>query len=204
MMTKQNNISCPACGSENVQTLHSEQQISVVYGSPACFNEIINECLNCGETGDFSGKNDQQVENALDVARKQSVINMLEYLSSKNIKMSYMERALELPARTIARWKAGEVSAASLALLRIIRTFPWLLEVADEKFDKNFVRYKVVNEAGQILHDSFKLYNPSYQYDTGQNKITVIVSYNMMNSPKFSEKALTPKIEGRPASIGLQ
>jgi hypothetical protein len=60
-----------------------------------------------------------------------------------------MERALGLPARTLARWKNEQTtspSAAGVALMRIIRTFPWILEVADVQFDKTKAR-KVLLQA---------------------------------------------------------
>ncbi len=61
---------------------------------------------------------------------------MLEMLSDSGVTMAYLERALGLPARTAERWKAGESSAAALALLRTITSFPWILEVADGGFER--------------------------------------------------------------------
>ena len=63
---------------------------------------------------------------------------MLSHLSKIGYSMAAIERALELPQRTISRWKANkELSSIGIALLRIIRTYPWILEVAEKKFDFN-------------------------------------------------------------------
>jgi hypothetical protein len=48
-----------------------------------------------------------------------------------------MERVLGLPQRTLAKWKNRSVvpSAAGVSLLKYIRVFPWLLEVAENDYD---------------------------------------------------------------------
>jgi hypothetical protein len=151
---------CPACGSDSIETTTRKHSLPVVYGDPAVYDEVTDKCLVCGECGDFSESNDDEVEKALDLARKHSVVSILDVMSQAGIKMAYMERALDLPARTLARWKNGEISAASLALLRIIRTYPWVIEVADARFDQSVVRSKVVEEAGRILHEVLSPYDP--------------------------------------------
>lgn len=71
---------------------------------------------------------------------KTSVPRMLELLGAHGMSMAYIERALDLPVGTAVRWKAGECSAAALALLRIITTFPWVVEVAESGLDPSHVR----------------------------------------------------------------
>ncbi len=65
--------------------------------------------------------------------------------------MAYVERALDLPARTVARWKSGEHSASALALLRVVATYPWMLEVAEHRFDLSVADAKVVMAAGKVF-----------------------------------------------------
>lgn len=48
--------------------------------------------------------------------------------------MAYMERALGLPMRTMARWKKGSYAKADLALMKVLKAFPWMIKVADEQF----------------------------------------------------------------------
>jgi len=162
----------------------------------------LEKCLVCGESGDFSGANDEQIVKALEIAKKESAVVMLEYLSNLGIKMSYMERALELPTRTIARWKGGELSAATLALLRIIRTFPWILEVADAHFDQSVAKYRVIEEAGHMIHDWLKPHDRQAQMSviTDNEKVEVSLHVNW-TFPGFSNSPIQPKIE-RMAIIG--
>lgn len=187
---------CPACGSDSIETIKSKHTLPIVYGSDAEYDEILEKCLICGESGDFSGANDEQIVKALEIAKKESAVVMLEYLSNLGIKMSYMERALELPTRTMARWKGGELSAATLALLRIIRTFPWILEVADAHFDQSVAKYRVIEEAGHMIHDWLKPHDTQTQIAIIEDNEKVVVHTRItFNTPGFSERLMQPRIQ---------
>ncbi|MFZ2171935.1 MAG: hypothetical protein WAW61_20125 [Methylococcaceae bacterium] len=192
---------CPACGSDSIETTKKKHMIPIVYGNPAVFDEVLERCLVCEESGDFSGANDELIDKAIEVAKKQSVIDMLDALSHKNIKMSYMERALELPTRTIARWKGGELSAATLALLRIIRTFPWILEVADAHFDQSIANYRLVEEAAHVLHDVLKPHTKQIQMNYDNENVKFYASLTLKDH-SFPESSMKPKIERMPVIGG--
>jgi len=185
---------CPACGSDSIETIKSKHTLPIVYSNPVVYDEVLEKCLVCGESGDFSGANDDLIDKALEVAKKQSVIDMLDALTTTGIKMSYMERALELPARTAARWKGGELSAATLALLRIIRTFPWILEVADARFDQSVAKYRVVEEASHIIHDVLKPHakNTQVAIFSDHEKVEVHAKITF-NVPSFSVNSIQPR-----------
>lgn len=185
---------CPACGSDSIETTKKKHMIPIVYGNPAVFDEVLEKCLVCEESGDFTGANDELIDKAIEVAKKQSVINMLQALSHNGIKMSYMERALELPTRTIARWKGGELSAATLALLRIIRTFPWILEVADAHFDQSMANYRLVLEAGNVIHDVLKPHTNQIQMNIDTEKVKFNARLTLKDY-SFPESSMKPKIE---------
>jgi hypothetical protein len=124
---------------------------------------------------------------------------MLEALATEGIKMSYLERALELPARTTTRWKSGEVSAATLALLRITRTYPWILEVADSHFDERVVKCRLVEEAAHVLDDWFKPHKKQVQCLVSTEEIDVSITIDLSNPSPF--RSMKPKLE-RTLSIG--
>lgn len=193
---------CPACGSDAVETKINKHSLPVVYGNPAVYEEVTEECQTCGESGDFSGANDELIEKALGIAKKQSVIDMLDNLAHKGIKMSYMERSLELPSRTIARWKGGELSAATLALLRIIRTFPWILEVAEARYDQSMAKYRVVEEAGRLLHEALRPHTRQAQMaifsDNEKVEVHTKITFNV---PGFAANSIQPRFE-RMAVVG--
>ena len=186
---------CPVCGSDELKKTTHKHTLTVIYGNPSEYDEVIEKCLTCEESGDFSDVNDKTINQLIDVAKKQSVINMVEYLSNHNIKMSYMERSLELPARTVARWKAGDCSSAGLALLRIIRTYPWILEVADDRFDESVACSRLVEEAGHVIKHALKPHAKQTQMKVflGEESVDIHAKFEFNNS--FSSKSLAPKVE---------
>jgi hypothetical protein len=144
-------LSCPVCGSSDVAVATSQRSISAPLG-PSVYAQLETDtCSSCGEQGDFERHNDEAIRAAEHQSAVASVTHLLEGLSHRGCSMAYMERALSLPTRTVTRWKAGEVGAAPMALLRIVATYPWMLEVADARFAPHIAASKVVVEAGKVL-----------------------------------------------------
>jgi hypothetical protein len=150
-MSDKNAILCPVCDSKNVEVIKEQKQIHMPWAPASSYDSIEYLCRDCGERGDFTGENDQLKSKALEVAKQSSLTMMLDYLSTHSVTMAYVERALELPQRTLARWRQGEGSAAAIALMRMVCTFPWLLKVADAGYDPNFARQEVLAQAGNVL-----------------------------------------------------
>jgi hypothetical protein len=134
---------CPVCGSTDVLTGSINESLPVPFGPAATFTTTQYTCNTCGESGDFAGENNSTINEALKKSTALSVSEMFEYLSKEGITAAYLERALRLPPRTTARWKGGNLSAAALALLRFVRTYPWLLAVADANFESSAAKQKL-------------------------------------------------------------
>jgi len=64
---------------------------------------------------------------------------------------AYIERVLHLPAGTVERWTTDRETPEDRALRRIIERFPWILEVADQRFDPDVARGAVVKAAGHAI-----------------------------------------------------
>jgi hypothetical protein len=143
--------SCPVCDSAHVEHREETESIGVPYGPRCTFMRGVDICHECGESGDFENVNDQRIRDALDEAVKKSVAAMLDHLSQAGLSMAYLERALDLPQRTMARWKGGECSAAGVALLRVVRTFPWIVRVAEVKFAREAADAAIVEESAAVL-----------------------------------------------------
>jgi len=112
------------------------------------------EVLTCRKCGfeEYLPSNDETIARALSDLKKALMVLLLNDLNSSGLPNAYRERALGLPARTLARWK-NEVSlmqsAAGHALMRLIRTFPWLLQVAEAEFDEKRARILLLKAAGK-------------------------------------------------------
>jgi len=137
-------VTCPACGSSDIATSRLDASLPVPMAEPVIYSERVDLCGACGTEGDFARENDATVEAALAAAGKRSARAIIESLAADGISMAYFERAFGLPQRTMARWKAGECSAGSLALLRVVRSYPWVLRVAERSFSERVARKELV------------------------------------------------------------
>lgn len=127
---------CPFCGSGELTAESERRVLSVPYGVPVPYDSPFFECRSCGEQA--TADQPEKAE-ALKRATVESVNAMLDLLNARDITTAYLLRALRIPQRTATRWKRGQISASALALIRIIRTYPSLLEVADSDFNPEMV-----------------------------------------------------------------
>ena len=128
-------IECPVCGSDQVTLSDHTRSISVPYGPSVKYVARIGTCGVCETSGDFLRVNDARIEEALLESVRREVLGILDYLSGLGMTNAHVERVLGLPTRTIARWKRGEFSESAVVLLRILRTYPWIMRVVDDGFD---------------------------------------------------------------------
>jgi DNA-binding transcriptional regulator YiaG len=94
-------------------------------------------CMECGSEGDFFDENEETTEKVLSKLKEEYVNEVLDFFNEKKISFAGIERAVGLPQRTLTKWKNGisTPTAAGIALLKYLRTFPWLVDVAENKFD---------------------------------------------------------------------
>jgi hypothetical protein len=129
-------IHCPLCDSTEIETKVRIKALSEPFGGSAEAHVNEHHCDNCGMSGDFLKNNDDIIQEVLDQLKKKAAISILSDFANHDYNFSSLERALELPQRTLTKWKTtGKTSAAGLTLLRFLRLFPWLIEVADKHFD---------------------------------------------------------------------
>lgn len=135
---------CPFCDSNNVDKIEISESFRVPFCDDAVIPHETFRCNDCEEEGDFDSSLDKALSKAIDKANIASAPKLMDILAQKGITMTYLEKALRLPFRTTARWKRGRISHSSLALLRLIRFSPSLLEVADDNFSTEATaRYQI-------------------------------------------------------------
>ncbi|KJR97181.1 MAG: hypothetical protein VR65_24845 [Desulfobulbaceae bacterium BRH_c16a] len=127
---------CPVCGSTDISFSEHYEILSESYGGSKEILLFENFCNTCETPGDFEEKNDGIIQSTVDELKARAVVNILNDFIENGFNLSSMERVLELPQRTLAKWKnTGKPSAAGVSLLKLIRCFPWLLEVAEQNFE---------------------------------------------------------------------
>jgi len=144
---------CPICGSSDIESIPTTVKDTLPFGEEFQFKKIINKCKACGEEGEFTEENEIEYLEAIKIAEKISLEHVLTRFSNLGISMAYLERALNLPLRTLSRWKTQGTSASGMALMRVIRTYPWILKVADEDFDERFAANEVIIQSGKLIKE---------------------------------------------------
>lgn len=148
-----NKIICPACGSEDIYETKKRIKIKEPFADAEIIEIIENVCHTCKAKGDFFYQNEDIIEDTIKRLKQRSVENILEHFIKNKRSLTSIERALEIPFRTLAKWKnkVTKTSAAGIALLRFIRLFPWLLDVAENKYDSKKAENIMLNNAIEKL-----------------------------------------------------
>jgi len=148
-----NKRKCPACGSSDIRDEIIDTVIKEPFGGEKTIKTHEIVCSLCGSRGDFFNENETTVVETIKKLKQNSTVNILKDFIDRKISMSAIERALEIPQRTLTKWKNGNAmpSSTGIALMRFIRLFPWLLEVAEGKYDYNESQRVHINAALQQL-----------------------------------------------------
>jgi len=157
-------ILCPACGSDDMLRHEQTKNNELALKGEFKFKDVSYACNSCGEEGDFSGEGDKNYLIAKKKAQSLFVNNVLERFDECHITMAMFERVFELPARTLSRWKTGDFSASSLALLRIVAVYPWIIDVAEHRFERNYANLIIFKVAYCLEKSS----DPSMDYKNMQ------------------------------------
>ena len=157
-MENEKNI-CPECGAESTNIESSQKILQAPFGSTEIFIEEVFECKGCGYEFDDDADG-LRYEATYQVSVASSIPAILQLLDEKGYSMVATERILELPFRTLSRWKnERKVSAGGYALLRMLATFPWLLEVADKHYEREFADDVLMSEGAETFNTKLQQNN---------------------------------------------
>ena len=129
-------MTCPVCGFDQVDEGYRSQTFSVPYGPSIETTLSNNRCSNCTEEWDSNDMNTPRIERALAESTQKSIPVMVDALIGYGYTLVYCERALRLPFGTFQKWldKPDLVDPGSVVMLRMVATYPWLLQAADDNF----------------------------------------------------------------------
>ncbi|MGP1602419.1 hypothetical protein [Treponema sp.] len=128
-----NKKQCPVCGGVNLERSFVKKTIG---GNEISLVNYV--CHDCGEEGDFFNENDKKISGAFVQKHLDESLEILSRLEQQKRNFAGIERALNIPQRTFSKWKNKKTkpSAPAIALLKFLDIFPWLVDIADNKFDK--------------------------------------------------------------------
>ena len=155
---------CPTCGSIDIIDEKKNILIKDPFGGQDNIEIHENICSLCGSRGDFFNQNETLIDETIKKLKQKSIENILNDFIDSKMSMSSIERALEIPQRTLTKWKnrTNVPSSAGVALMRFIKLFPWLLEVAENKYDYNEAQKIHINEAIQKLLPEIDFYKEDF------------------------------------------
>jgi transposase-like protein len=144
---------CVACGSGHIKHCDAPHTVQVPYSlNGASYIEKTIVCSDCG--AEIDDTDDEAIKKAYDIANQEAIQEILKFFTDQGHSLASIERALGLPQRTISRWKGrSDLSSVGLALLRVIRTFPWILDVAEEKYDQGHAAEIMIINAVQTMRE---------------------------------------------------
>jgi len=156
---------CPVCGSDKLDSIVQKETINGDLGKDLIIEVPHDKCMDCGFEGDICGENEKIIEKALSTLNEKYIDEVLNFFIEKKINFAGIERAVGLPQRTLTKWKNGISSptAAGIALLKYLRIFPWLIEVAEQKYDFNISQKIFVSEAVNMLLKSITLNSNDFE-----------------------------------------
>jgi len=189
-------IQCPACGSDSVESYVKTIWLSESLGSKKNIELVENKCKICGTTGDFNNKNEIQLKEAFAEMKTEVAISILEQFQKEKRNLSSLERALELPQRTFAKWKNRSVnpSATGVVLLKFLKTFPWLIEVAEQHFDPQMADRILLENALSKFFSELQRVKPEVQTGMIRSEASSFVFLEFSNQERNLHMPSTDRI----------
>ena len=173
---KENKL-CPVCGSDKLERVVQKETIRGDLGKALVVDMPHEKCIECDSEGDFSGEHETIIEKALSDLNEKYIDEVLNFFEEEKMSFAGIERAIGLPQRTLTKWKnrISSPTAAGVALLKFLRTFPWLIEVAEYKFDYNVAQKIFVGKAFNTLVNSTNFHD--YGVEKKKNAESKIAFY---------------------------
>ena len=126
---------CPVCDSKNIELKEKLKEIFVPMAKPAMQRILVCHCKDCGSDIRLRSDSQEDVEAKIREKANESMPMLIKKINEAGISDARLERALDLAAHTVNRWKQGsQISAAVLALTRLLASQPKLVEFAEEGF----------------------------------------------------------------------
>lgn len=149
---------CPVCGSKRIEFKNANFPIYEPYCDKKVVECKVVQCLDCDYESYVEDGLDKKIKEAKSASKQEALNKILDYLTASNHSYASLERILNIPQRTLHKWKSGvsQPSAAAFTLFKFLRTFPWLLEVAEENFDYEFSQKLFLMTAATKLIDQMK------------------------------------------------
>lgn len=159
-------VHCPSCGEEIEASSHLTRKVRIDYYQSFAMNYNNFECVVCGYTGSLDGSDEKQLKELREKSDHETLVKLIDEITFNYDKAANIERAFSLPPRTLNRWKHNKGSASALALMKLIRTFSWLIKVAEHGYEPEYAKQeKYIQTATSLYGDSLLSGLPRYSLE---------------------------------------
>jgi hypothetical protein len=136
----------------------SKVQTMMFAGHEAPVPQDYYHCQVCNEDwveGELEDKNQQAIDNSRALTGVTSAADSLSYITDVHkISLVRLETAFGLPKRITSKWKASareqEVNSAAVALLNLVKVYPFLVEAAEASYRKPVADCLVLEYSMQV------------------------------------------------------
>ncbi len=187
---------CPICGIGELIRKEEKEVVNDLFAGEYTITRVYYICPVCGEEGDFFNENENAVSEIEKNLKKTSIKNIIDHLEKMGHRLAGIERSLELPQRTLSKWKNEhiEASAAGVSLLKYIYIYPWLLELADKNFDPQEAQMLLWRESFKELFghgESIRRMAATVHNQSNFSAIAIIAEHKHQNNISTSDKVLS-------------
>lgn len=167
-------MKCPVCGSE-MELKDHELRIQIGYGSSSSTIHTYL-CPTCGYDIDYKG-NKKIISETIKETNCNCAYKILELLKEEGKNFSEIERKFNLPSRTLSKWinKKIKPSASAVALLRIIKAFPWMEKIAEFNFESDKAQNYIYNYYLSKFDDEYKQIRYGYLKEIKKHIIVAMI-----------------------------
>lgn len=142
---------CPGCGFLGHGFEETAQVVSIPFVAPTTIVIYICTCPNCGTSGDFLNCNDDIIDDAYTVLEDQFVRETIDFFKQHGYSKPALDRILSLPQGTLDLCCQGDFPHEAVALFRVLRTYPWILKLAEENFEQGAAEQLLVTASIGVL-----------------------------------------------------
>lgn len=154
---------CECCGSSNVTIRESSRMYPIPFANHIEYKNLVIHCNDCGEDVELDAA--QSVDEFLSEKNpiylneiQKSIKVILDEMEQKGYSQSRIERAFDIPKRTVSKWynHVNMPSAGALSLLRLIMNFPWLINIAENNYDRKIAHKIALGNAIKFFSEELR------------------------------------------------